>query len=412
MSELNEILVTKTFYDLYDSKARYNLFVGSTRSGKSIAIIQNLIIKLRDCTNIRIIISSKTLSEAKKKLIPEFEEWLRKMGVYQGLDINKTEFKYRNPYNNSIIEFVMCDDIGKWHGLKADVYWFNEANYVEKNFFEQAEMRLPDREDFNCQMILDYNPTTPHSWVRELELTSDKPGGLEVFHSTFRDNHFLGEKQIKLIESWEHTNKNKWLIYGLGQYGQTRGQIYTNWSTINEWPEELTTYWYGLDFGYTNDPSALIKIGLMGGELYMEENMYETHLTNKDISNKFGFIGVENTDEIFADSAEPKSIEEIYRLGWNILPAKKGKDSVVNGIDILQSYKMNIVKTSHNLINELTNYTWKEDKNGNFLNVPVDDWNHLLDAARYVGLIKLGHNIQGPSRYRTRTIGGNKNIKR
>ena len=170
--------------------------------------------------------------------------------------------------------------------------------------------------------------------------------------------------------------------------GKVEGLIFPVFEIIDEFPD--VSHFYGMDFGYTNDPTAMIRIGLQGEDLYLDEGIYETGLTNQDIAARLRMIGIRpKMDELFADSAEPKSIEEIYREGFNIKGAIKGKDSILNGIDIIKRFKIHITKNSVNTIKEFRNYRWIEDKNGNLTNKPIDDFNHAIDAIRYGVLMKV-----------------------
>jgi len=270
-------------------------------------------------------------------------------------------------------------------------------NNLNKRFLIvwRSSMRY-DRDDFDCKMILDYNPTNPYSWVRDLE-SEDLPGGLTTYVSTYKDNPFLGKEHVELIESWQETNYNKWLVYGCGEYGEVEGAIFRNWKMTDVFPKDID-YTLGIDFGFTNDPTAIIKVGRQDGEIYVEELCYKTQMTNQDIA-KFLIDNKLDKCEIIADSAEPKSIEEIKRAGIkSIFPAKKGADSILNGIDILQRYKINIVKGSNNIVDEITNYIWKKDRvRGEYTNVPVDGWNHAIDPLRYIALSKFQMKSNGPS---------------
>ena len=391
MKTNKSIYVCKQFYELENSKARLILFKGGTRSGKTSGIIQNLITKCVNNKGISIIIGVETLRQARFSIIKDLEYWISEFGLMNSFHINRSEFTFQYLPTKSSISFLPCDKDTKWYGVKSDIFWFNEAVHIDKNIFEQAQMRLPDRTDFKNQIILDFNPTNPHSWVRELENTKD----VDVFVSTYKDNPFLGKKQIELIESWKDTNKNKWLVFGQGEYGDVRGAIYSNWTTVDSFPKDIK-YWLAMDFGYSNDPTALIKIGLQHGEVYLDELIYERGLTNQDICSRLRELNINKFDDIIADSAEPKSIEEIRREGFRITGCKKGKDSVINGIDILQRYKINITKNSKNIQDEIINYTWVEDRSrGEFINKPVDGWNHALDAVRYVALEKLDNKPKG-----------------
>jgi len=380
------------FYVLLNSDKRYIMFRGGTRSGKTVSIflyLFNIITKYQD---ISIVVGVESLQAARGNLLKDFHEWIQIFSLYPKLKINLANHTYTHLETNSTIYFVPCDKDTKWFGLKADIFWFNEAPHIPKKIFEQAQMRLPDRDDFKCKIILDYNPTNPYSWVRELE-NSNPPGGVELHTSTFYDNPFIGPDQRKLYESFKETNYNKWLIYGKGEWAEIRGAVFKNWETVDEFPD-CKTFWYGLDWGYANDPTALIKVGIQGGQIYLEEKIYEVALTNPDIANRMAEIGIGKRDEIIADSAEPKSIEEIKRFGYFIRPAKKGPDSVLLGLDVLLRYKINIVKNSKRLIDEFINYTWME-RDGKFMNRPVDDWNHGIDAVRYVALNKLNKKATG-----------------
>lgn len=386
-----EIEVLKHFYELENSRARYILFRGSTRSGKTISIIQNLLVKLIKNKKIRIVIGVETLRSSRASLIEDLDEWIYNFGLINYFKINKNEFTYEYLSTGSVLRILPCDLETKWFGVKADIFWFNEATHIDKNFFEQAEMRLPDRNDFHNCIILDYNPTNPHSWVRDLELNENS----QVFISTYKDNPFLGQKQVKLIESWKETNYNKWLVFGQGEYGDVRGAIYKNWSIVDEFPK-TEKYYYGLDFGFTNDPTALVKVCLNNGEIYIDEIIYERGLTNQDIAKLFREYNISRNDEIICDSSEPKSIEELRREGFFVRGAKKTKNSILQGIDILQRYKINVTKRSKNIQDEIINYTWIEDrKRGEFINKPSEGWNHTLDALRYVALEKFGIKSKG-----------------
>ena len=355
-------------------------------SGKTVSIIQYLLTMMMNNENIQIVIGVETLQQAKKSVLLDLEEWIERFNLTSHFKINKSDYTYEYD-NGSKILVVSADKPSKWFGLKADIFWFNEATHIDYNVFEQAQMRLPDRSDFRNKIILDFNPTNPFSWVRELE-NSDTPGGVECYVSTYKDNPFLGDEQVRTIESWKETNYNKWLVYGEGEYGEVEGAIYTNWGTVDAFPRDVP-FWVGLDFGFTNDPTAIIKVAKQGGELYVEEICYERGLTNQDIATMLKDLKLDRED-IIADSAEPKSIQELQRERINVTPAKKGPDSVKNGIDILQRYKINVIKTSKNITDEIINYSWKKDKSkGEFINKPAEGWDHGLDALRYVALLKL-----------------------
>jgi len=389
---VKKIQVNKQFYELENDKNRYVLFRGGTRSGKTISIIQWLIKVLTTEKDFAIVVGVYNISNSLGTVVSDLEEWLRAFDIMKHIKVKgKPNYTYEYLPTGSSIRFVSTDKAEKWYGLSSSLLWFNEASHIPREVMEQGMMRLDDNHPLN-KVIFDFNPTSPIAYVRELE-NSLLPGGVKTYISDYRDNKALGKKQIQLIESYKDTNWNKWLIFGTGSYAEIRGSIYTNWATVDEFPKEIADYCYAIDFGYANDETALIKVGMMNGEIYVDELIYETQLTNQDICDKFRLLGIDN-EEIIADSAEPKSIEEIKRERFRIFPTKK--TTIVNGIDILQRYKINITKNSKHIIDEITNYTWKEDKtSGKFYNIPVDGWNHALDGLRYVAVAKYGKKGSG-----------------
>ena len=243
------------------------------------------------------------------------------------------------------------------------------------------------------KIFVDFNPDDEQVWInQELEIKrANEVGDVEVIVSNYKDNSFLPESLIKEIEYLQHTDKEFWKIYGLGEYGNISGLIYENVSFVNTMPDcKLVAV--GLDFGYSLDPSAALMVYRKDDELYLKEILYEKGLTNQDLADRLKPIV--GRAEVICDSAEPKSIEELYRLGLNSKPAVKGKDSILNGIDILKRFKINVVNSS-NLKKEFRSYKWATDKYGNSLQKPVDKFNHLLDALRYVALIHLKQHNRG-----------------
>lgn len=211
---------------------------------------------------------------------------------------------------------------------------------------------------------------------------------VQYYLCDYRDNYYLNEQTVKDFESYGDINSpfynQEYYLNQILGYVTTgrKGLVYPEFNLIDKFPEEIEFIRYGLDFGYANDPTAFIKVGKYKNELFLEEKLYKTNLTNPQICQELKQLGLTN-EMIIADSAEPKSIEEIYQEGFNIHPAIKGKDSLLNGIDNVKRYQLNVVKDSINLITELRNYTWDTDKNKEIINKPIDKYNHLLDSLRY-----------------------------
>ena len=215
-----------------------------------------------------------------------------------------------------------------------------------------------------------------------------KPG-VQLLISDHRHNPFLLDTVREKIESLKKVDEQLWRVYARGLTGKITGLVLTDWHICESIPTSASLLAAGLDFGFTNDETGFLLVYKQNGDLWVDEVLYETGLTNPDIANKLTEAGISKATEIIADSAEPKSIEELRRLGWRITGAKKGPDSIKNSIDILKRYTIYITRQSVNLRNELGRYKWKTDRTGKTLNEPIDTWNHLIDPLRYVALNKL-----------------------
>jgi phage terminase large subunit len=237
------------------------------------------------------------------------------------------------------------------------------------------------------RVLIDFNPSEEF-WESHLREWEEYRSDTDYFKTTFLDNPFLPEIQVKQILAYKTSDPFRWAVYGLGEFSIKEGIIYKNARQVFTPFPTCKKVAYGLDFGYTNDPTALVRAGLHQGEIYVQQLIYNTSLTNSDIIARLKDLGVSKQDEIFADAAEPKSIEEIRRAGYNIRAAAKGADSVKNGISLLKEYPIVIVD-SPDLWKERNNYEWKKDANDKILNVPIDRFNHALDALRYYAIMKL-----------------------
>ena len=384
---------TEIFERNYDSKAKIVINRGGTRSSKTWSLNQlcalwlisgnygnGMYVSEGVWTTVR-----KYRTNLDGTVIRDFEDILKAEGWYNSVDHNKTKKQYR--YGKRLVEFIGADDEQKLRGAKRNILYCNEANELEyKQEFFQLLMRTENK------IFLDFNPDDEQIWInQELEIKrAAEVNDVEVIVSNYKNNSFLPKSLIKEIEYLQETDKEFWKIYGLGEYGNISGLVYENVKYVDTMPDcKLVAY--GLDFGYSIDPSACVAVYRKDDELYLKEIIYERELTNQDLAERLRpIIG---RDEVICDSAEPKSIEEIYRLGLNAKPATKGRDSILNGIDILKRFKINVVSSS-NLRREFRTYKWATDKNGNSLQKPIGA-DHLLDALRYVALIHLKENNRG-----------------
>jgi len=281
--------------------------------------------------------------------------------------------------NGSIIEFNSYDDAQDAKSGKRDYLFINEANGIEWPVYTELALRTRTR------VFIDYNPNAAF-WVHSNLLGQP---GVQLIISDHRHNPFLDDVMRQRIEGLRRTDEQLWRVYARGLTGKVSGLVLTNWVLCDAIPQDAKLLACGLDFGFTNDETGCLEVYQQNGELWVNELFYQTGLTNPDIARLLHKRGVSKNTPIVADSAEPKSVEELRRLGWNITGAIKGPDSVQSSIDILRRYRINVTRGSLNLQTELNRYQWKIDRNGKTLNQPVDTCNHLIDPLRYVALNKL-----------------------
>lgn len=354
---------------------------GGTSSGKTFGTIYSILAYLlydRKDDVLLCSIVAEDMPQLKRGAIRDFKAILSETGLWSEMSYNKSD-NFATLPNGSVIEFLAVDTEDKAKAGKRDLLFVNEANNLKYQIFWQLKIRTRE------SVIIDYNPSGEF-WLHDKELPELKKEDYLFTRTTYRDNPSLSKEQVKSIESISDDYLAK--VYKEGKTGQLKGLIFPNVVFIDEFPSDCKKVAYGCDFGFTNDPTTLVKGGVKGDDLYLEGLCYETGLTNPDIAKKLAGLGITKNDEIFADSSEPKSIKEIKDLGFNIKPALKGPDSVLFGIQLLKRYKIHIVKNDVDFRKEAKNYKWKE-KDGESLNVPVDKFNHYWDAARYYGIMKL-----------------------
>jgi len=373
---MREVTTNKVFKHLARSDKKIIVEQGGTRSGKTYNILLWIIFDYCNrCTDKTITICRKTFPAVRGTVMRDFFDIIKGYGIYNEMYHSKSANEYY--LNGNRIEFISLDEPQKIRGRKRDLLFINEANELNFEDWQQLIFRTTEK------VILDYNPSDEFHWIYDQVLTRKD---VEFHQTTYRDNPFLSDVIKEEIERLKDIDENYWKVYGLGERGQSRSLIY-NFQTIKEVPQEAKRISYGLDFGFTNDPTSLVETFTMGDNMYVKEHIYRTGMTNQDIANEFKRLGLDRRDEIFADSAEPKSIEEIHRMGWNIKPTFKGSINI--GIDMIRRYKLFVTEDSINTIKELRNYKYIEDKNGQLTNKPIDAYNHALDSLRYSIVNKL-----------------------
>jgi len=281
--------------------------------------------------------------------------------------------------NSSIVEFKSYSDAQDAKSGKRDYLFINEANGIDWQIYSELALRTRKR------IYIDYNPNAAF-WVHDNLIGR---GDVKLIISDHRHNPFLDDGTHNKIESLRQVDEEQWKVYARGLTGKVNGLVLTNWKLCDTIPKDANLLALGLDFGFTNDETGCNEVYRYNGELWINELIYETGLTNLDISEKLTGLGISKRTEIIADSAEPKSIEELKRLGWYMTSVKKGADSVKNSIDILKRYRLNVTRNSINLREELSRYKWRMDRSGKTINEPVDRFNHLIDPLRYIALNKL-----------------------
>jgi phage terminase large subunit len=378
-----EINTTITYTNQDNSPTRVTHHIGGTRSGKTYALLQWCIVKALEGKEI-ITIVRKTLPSAKRTVMKDFKDVMQLLDIWNENDFNISDRIYTF-YNDSIIQFISTDDAEKLRGLKSTILWLEEANEIDEESYFQLQIRTTG------PIILSYNPTvSPYHWIRVM-------GDCSRFFTTYKNNPYLDYNVKKAIEELKHTNQKAWKVYGLGEWVGNEKAIFE--FNQCEWlPDDAEFIAFGLDFGYSSDPTALASIWKYNNELYIIEHCYERGMVTNDIVTMLKGV-VKGREEIWADSAEPRLIEELYREGFNIKPVIKGKDSINFGIQVMQNYKINIPKTCQNLINEFYSYEWSSDRFGKQLDRPIDFNNHLIDAARYASMMKLSNKATAAGKY-------------
>lgn len=361
---------TKTTYKLLKLRKRIRAVAGGTSAGKTISILTMLIDDAQtDKTPTLTSIVSESFPHLRRGVMRDFLAIMQEHKYFRDSRWSKTDYTYTFE-SGSKIEFFSADQPGKVRGPRRDRLFINEANNIPYEAFDQLTVRTKD------YIWLDWNPTNSFWFYEDIQPNRTDVDFITV---TYKDNEALHENIVADIESHK-ANKAWWTVYGLGQLGEVEGKIFTGWQIVDSIPHEARLERYGLDFGYSNDPTALVAIYYYNGGYILDEVTYQKGLSNKQIAD---IINNQPKALVMADSAEPKSIDELMLYGCHILPTIKGQGSVNQGIQYVQDQQISITKRSVNGIKEYRNYMWQTDKEGRIVNTPEDMWNHFMDATRY-----------------------------
>jgi len=365
---------------------RKKVIQGGTSAGKTFGILPILIDKAARTPMLEISVVSESIPHLRRGAMKDFLKIMKLTNRYVDAHWNRSLLTYTFA-NGSYIEFFSADMDDKLRGARRNILYVNEAHNVTFEAYLQLSIRT------NKEIYIDFNPTQEF-WAHT-EVVPQEDADFLILN--YQDNEALDENIVKEIESAKEKAKtssyweNWWKVYGLGEIGSLQGAVFNNWKQIDKIPEEAKLIGIGLDFGYTNDPTAIVEVYNWNGQRIINELCYRSGMLNTDIAKI-----LPSNVPIYADSSEPKSIEEIRRFGKTIRGVTKGKDSINYGIQVMQSQEYLVTSNSTNLIKELRGYIWDTDKSGTKLNKPIDYNNHGLDALRYHEMETIGlKNAQG-----------------
>lgn len=392
MSLLTDLKVTRVFLRNWHCPhdKRWVVNRGGTRSSKTTSICQQAAVWLltgffREGQCIpkgNLAVVRKHMTTLQATVVRDFEQVLLDAGLMKFVERNKLLRQYR--VGDRMVEFVGADDEQKMRGFKATIAWLNEGNELA---WEREVMQIRLRTE--RVLVVDFNPSDPYIWVNEnLEMDrAVRRGDVEVIVSTYLDNGYLTAEQRAEIE--ELRGSANWNVYGLGEYGEVHGLVFPLVTVVDEMPSDLKHRGFGMDFGYSNGITTLIEGGLLNErDVYLDQWFYQTGMKPEQMAATMLSDGVGRLP-VAADAAGEWAIDHLKQRGLNIFPAKKGPDSVMYGIELLNSQNLHITKRSVDMLRERLKYTFRTDNNGKVLNIPIDAFNHAWDAARYWAITYL-----------------------
>lgn len=379
--EYNVTVPAQVFNDVYipylNNRSRYEIFYGGAGSGKSVFVAQRMLVRAMKEKGHKTLIVRKVAKTNRHSTFALITGIMRQWNIEQLFKVNKSDMEITCLNGNQII-FTGLDDVEKLKSIAniTDI-WVEEASEISHDDFKQLDLRLRGKTPYPLQITLTFNPISALLWHKAYFFDNPKDNTV-ILKTTYQHNRFLDEEYKQVINNLQHEDKMYFNIYGLGEWGVLGNLIYSNWEVISDVPVSYDEIIWGLDFGF-NNPSALLKIGIKDGNLYLLEEMYKTGLTNQDLIKELR-KRIATFESIYADSAEPARIEEIRRAGFRIYPAQK---DVTDGLDFVKRQRIFIHKGCSNTIKEIQGYKYKEDKDGNVLDEPVKFADHLMDAMRY-----------------------------
>lgn len=355
-------------WEAINSDARFIVNQGGSRSSKTYSICQALTIFCLNNPNTVVSIIRKTSPALMATVARDFFEVLKSLSIYDENNYSKMERIYTFD-NGSMVEFFSADDSQKLRGRKRDIAWINEANELLYDDFQQINLRTSNK------IVVDFNPSEIDSYL--YAFPQDKS---VMIHSTYKDNPFLEQRLIDEIENYKNTDEDYYTIFALGQRAYSRENVYKRWDLSNTRPEHLTNFIYGIDYGYQH-PTAMVKLwyNTKEREVFIEELIYESHLTSNDIVARMNDLNIDKSVVIVSETARPEIIADIRQSGYRIVEAIK---DVKDGINTVKTFKTLVSTSAHNIQKENQNYKYKK-YNGVVTEEVVKDYDHAMDAIRY-----------------------------
>ena len=390
MVEINEV-----YLKLYRCLSRYIVIYGGRRSSKSWSSSQLIVWQALENPGRKIVILRKYATSIRLSVWARMMSALSEAGVLHMCKINKGERTITLP-NSSEIIFTGADDPEKLKSIEeVGTYWLEEATEFSENDFNVLDAGLSTRVDPPPQFFLTFNPVPSiagyQHWIQKrfLHIEHDMSvprtvGNVTVLRTWYKDNVKCPQATIDLLESYRESNPALYTMWARGEFTALEGSILTNWDVVEKVPAGVRFVGYGVDFGYANDPAAVAAVWQRRDELWLEQKVYQTGLTNPDLSEAMEAVDIrKGIDDLVGDNAEPKTIQELRNLGWIIRPGDKGRDYKRAAALFLQSKRIHALENSPDLHRELATWSWKQDKEGHVLPIVADGNDHLIDAVIY-----------------------------
>lgn len=382
LSQVNEF-INPIYYKYLDNKDRYLILYGGAGSGKSYAVAQKIIIRMLEEKDHRFVCTRKVARSLRNSVFTLLKDIISDFKLTKLFKINLSDMTITFLPNGNTIYCLGLDDVEKIKSIQGiSGFWHEEATEMTEKDFTQLDLRLRGKTKNYKQHILSFNPVSALHWLKKKFFDVKYPQ-TTILKTTYKDNLYIDDEYKNILESLSNTGMH--MIYAKGEWGVLENIVFSNWEVIDSFPQGLDSVGFGLDFGF-NNPTALIRCGLKDQCLYLDEELYKTHVSNGELIDymKNNLLYPEQDAVFIADSAEPQRIYEMQQAGFNVFPCIKGQGSVHYGIGLMQSCpKIYVTERSDNLKKEFQSYSFQEDKDGNIIDEPVKFMDHGIDGGRY-----------------------------